>query len=104
MGVQDSSIASSSFSWDNSREPWRHVAVTVTQNVASRHNIFFYVDAWPRWKNVENMGTFGEKTGKTLKKSRERPDIFVWSTLGQKMLILYKFGVEHGPVDKNEDA
>lgn len=56
---QDSTIASSSFSWDNSREPWRHVAVTVAQNVASRHNIFFYVDAWievdltkPAWKGL----------------------------------------------------
>ena len=148
LGSQDSTIASSSFSWDNSRQPWRHVAVTVTQNVASRHNVFFYVDPWPRWKtcgkmwqklekiwkNVEKCGNMwkmwenvekmwkhvenmwktweclGKNPGKSLEKSREsRKDqrflmIFVWSTLGQKILILYKFGVEHGPVDKDEDA
>lgn len=35
------------------------MAVTVAQNVASRHNIFFYVDAWievdltkPAWKGL----------------------------------------------------
>ncbi|CAK9055350.1 unnamed protein product [Durusdinium trenchii] len=44
ISAEDSTISSSSFSWDNAREPWRHVAVTVTQNVAFRHNIFFYVD------------------------------------------------------------
>ena len=63
LAPQDSTIASSSFSWDNSRDPWRHVAVTVTQNVASRHNLVFYVDAW--WKTVETCGKFGIFVGKT---------------------------------------
>jgi len=84
MGVQDSSIASSSFSWDNSREPWRHVAVTVTQNVASRHNIFFYVDAWPRWKNVENMGTFGEKNRENFEKIQGKTRYFCLVHPGSK--------------------
>ncbi|CAE7212064.1 unnamed protein product [Symbiodinium natans] len=40
----DSVIASNPFTWDNSRQAWRHVAVVVVPNLATMHNVFFYVD------------------------------------------------------------
>ncbi|CAJ1363241.1 unnamed protein product, partial [Effrenium voratum] len=45
ISAEDSSISSGAFSWDNSREPWRHLAVVVVPNVATQHNVFFYVDS-----------------------------------------------------------
>jgi len=44
LSAEDSVIASNPVNWDNSRQAWRHVAVVVIPNLASTHNVFFYVD------------------------------------------------------------
>ncbi|CAE7499417.1 unnamed protein product [Symbiodinium necroappetens] len=44
LSAEDSVIASNPVNWDNSRQAWRHVSVVVTPNLASTHNVFFFVD------------------------------------------------------------